>query len=251
MENFNEFDQSGTAPQRNFSDIFSHAFQVYGKGIGWALLLFLLFVIASMVLSMVAGPLVGYNPMAANEAMRDAGNPESFKDVMTQMMAIPGIQAYYAVSYILGLLLYPFYAGFQLIFHKANVGQPVMFSDLFVGFRKNALQYIIFGLISGIVMGIAIMLCFVPVFFVIPFFFLGMPILLFENVSAMDALKKSFTIGKENYGTLLGVGVVSLLIAIAGVVLCGIGVILSFPFYFAAMYSAYCAFVGVPKQVTA
>lgn len=250
METFSEFDQKGTAPQRNFSEIISHTFNIYGKGIGWALLLVVLTIIVQALLSFIAGPIAGYDPMAASEAMAGSTEPGDFRGMMEQMMAIPGIKTYYGISYILGLLVYPFYAGFQYIFHKANTGVSVQFSDLFAGFRQNALQYIIFGLISGIAMGISIMLCFVPVIFVAPLFFLGMPVIFFENATAMEAIRKSFSLVKNNYGTIFGVCIISGLIALAGVIFCGIGLLFTFPIYFAAMYSAYCAFVGVPDKVT-
>jgi uncharacterized membrane protein len=78
---------------------------------------------------------------------------------------------------------------------------------------------------------------------------LGYPILLFENASATEALGKSFNIAKENYGTFLGTTVLGALISIAGIVLCGIGIILTAPFMMIVMYSTYCAFLGKPRQI--
>ena len=82
-----------------------------------------------------------------------------------------------------------------------------------------------------------------------PFLMLGYPILLFENASFADALSKSFNIAKENYGTFLGVSLLSLLISISGILLCGIGIIATMPFFLVAMYSIYCAFLGRPRQI--
>ena len=97
---------------------------------------------------------------------------------------------------------------------------------------------------------VALMLCVLPVFFVFPFFFIGYPILLFENASFSEALSKSFNIAKENYGALLGTSLLSLLISIAGVILCGVGIYLTLPFFVVASYSAYCAYFGTPRQLT-
>lgn len=71
---------------------------------------------------------------------------------------------------------------------------------------------------------------------------LGYPILLFENASATEALGKSFNVAKENYGTFLGVTLLGFIISVAGVILCGIGIILTAPFIMIVMYSLYCAF---------
>ena len=84
--------------------------------------------------------------------------------------------------------------------------------------------------------------------FNIPFCYAGLG-LLFENASGTEALGKSFNIAKENYATFLGTTLLGLLISFAGIVLCGIGIIVTAPFIMIVMYSAYCAFLGKPRQL--
>lgn len=249
METFSEFDQPGTAPQRNFSDIINHAFTNYFKVIGWAILLFLIYIAISVVFSFVAGPISGYDALEAQSVMTGI-NPEDFSDVWSSFLEIPGYKEYLLISMLFSLVMYPLFTGFVMIMHRANMETQVSFSDLFIGFRTNAFQYILFGLISSLVMFVASLLCIFPVFFALPLFFLGVPIILFENASAIEAIKKSFNTAKENYGTLLGLSFISFIIAVAGILLCGIGVLLTYPFYFAAMYSAYCAYHGTPKNIS-
>ena len=98
-------------------------------------------------------------------------------------------------------------------------------------------------------MGVAFALCFLPAVFVIPFLLLGYPILLFENATFSEALSKSFSIAKDNYGTFLGTSVLGLLISIAGVFLCVIGIVFTALFYLVVMYSTYCAFCGRPRPI--
>lgn len=248
METFNEFDQSGTAPQKNFSEIINHAFTNYFKVVGWCILLFVIVLVLSIILSSIAGPITGYDPMAAQDEMQEIANDGRFMEAYQHMLGVPGYKENILLSSLLSLLVYPLYAGFLMILHRGNVSESVSFSDLFVGIRKNALQYIIYAIISTIATAIGLMLCVLPVFLVIPFFFLGVPFILFQNASAMEAISKSFNIAKNNYGTFLGVTIISILIAIVGVIFCGIGILLTAPFYFAAMYSAYCAYVGIPAR---
>ena len=92
-------------------------------------------------------------------------------------------------------------------------------------------------------------MCVVPALLAMPFFFLGYPILIFEKASAFDALKKSYDIAKENYGTILFTAFLAGLISIAGLVLCCVGVYLTLPFAYIVMYSTYCAYFGAPKQI--
>ncbi len=249
METFSEFDQQGTAPQRNFSDILSHGFNNYFKVIWWAILLCLIFIIISSVISAIATSVIGYDQAEMQEVMKDAIESKDFGSLPAKMFEVRGYSASNAISYIVSLLLYPVFVGFLYILQKGNLQKTVNFSDLFIGFRQNTLQIILFGLLSGIAMGISMMLCFFPVFFVAPLFALGLPIVFFENTTAVEGIKKSINIATKNYGTLLGVSLVSFIIAIAGVFFCGIGLLASFPFMFAAMYSAYCAFCGTPRQI--
>jgi len=79
---------------------------------------------------------------------------------------------------------------------------------------------------------------------------LGGPILLFENASFSDALSKSYQIAKENYSVFIGATLLGILISISGLLLCGIGVILTMYFYFAVMYALYVAYVGKPKAMS-
>ena len=92
-------------------------------------------------------------------------------------------------------------------------------------------------------------MCFIPGLFVLPFLLLGYPILLFENASFSEALSKSFSIAKDNYGTFLGTSILGLLISIMGVFLCGIGIIFTMSFFLVVMYSTYCAFLGRPRPI--
>lgn len=251
MDTFNEFDTQGTAPQRNLSDIISHGFNHYVKIIGWSILIIVLIAIVSSLVSSLLGSLVGYNQLEAQAEIEDmmSGGSMNPTDAITQMMSVPGYKESIILSYVFGLLLYPVYAGFVYAMHKVNTGQSVGFGDFFIGFRQNTVQYIVYGLIMGICLMIAAMLCVIPVFFVLPLFFLGIPIILFENASATAALSKSFNIAKANYGTLLGVSFVAFLICIGGIILCGIGILATAPFFYAAMYSAYVAYNGVPRQI--
>ncbi len=251
MENFSEFELQGTAPQRNFSDIISHAFNNYVKIIGWSILVTFLTFVASILISAITGPLVGYNSLETQAEMEELMKDGSFADgsFMTRMFEIPGYLESMLLSAVLSLLMYPIYAGYVYAMHRANTGQTVSLGDFFIGFRQNTLQYIIFGLLMGIAVIIGFMLCVLPLFFIIPFFFLGIPFILFENANAIDALKKSFRTAGSNYGTILAVSFISLIITVAGVIFCGIGILVTAPFFYAAMYSVYCAYFGVPREI--
>ncbi len=240
METFQEFDQPRN-PQKTTGEIISHAFETY-KGIFlYALLAMVIYIVASMIVQAVSG----FDSKIIMEEMRDSGN--DFSSI--KIWEIPGVKTYYGFSGLLGVLMAPLYVGLIYIANKFNFKQPIQFSDLFIGYKQNFLNIVIYSIISSLILGIAFAMCILPGFFVLPFLLLGYPILLFENASFGEALSKAFNVAKENYGVMLGASVLGLLISISGVLLCGIGVLATAMFFLAVMYSAYCAFLGTPRQI--
>ncbi|WP_294220268.1 beta-carotene 15,15'-monooxygenase [uncultured Chryseobacterium sp.] len=240
MSEFNEFDQQGSVPERSTGAVISHAFEMY-KGV------FLYAVVAMIIygiLGAVIQGLTGMNSAAMFEDIRDSGDYSNFS-----VFSTPGFPLYLTLSGILGLVLSPLYVGLIYMINKYNTKNPIEFSDLFIGYRQNFINILIYALLSGIISSIAISLCFFPIIFVYPLLMLGYPILLFENASATEALGKSFNIAKENYGVFLGATFVGFLLSMTGIVLCFIGIIVTAPFIFAVMYSLYCAHLGKPRPV--
>ncbi len=239
MDTFTEFEQP-TGPEKSAGAIISHAFEIYKGiflyGIGALLIMF--------AISLIIQPLSGFNGMDFMEEYKSS--PETFSDTM---WSVPGIKTYYGLSGLLNVLLMPLYVGIIYIANKYNLKESISFSDLFIGYKQNFVNIIIYAIISSIIMGIAAALCFLPLIFVLPFLLLGYPILLFENATFSEALSKSFKIAKENYGVFLGASVLGWLISLMGIFLCCIGVIFTACFYLVVMYSTYCAYCGRPRTI--
>jgi uncharacterized membrane protein len=240
MSEFNEFDQQGSVPEKSTGSVISHAFEMY-KGV-------FLYAVVAMIIYSILGAIIqsltGMNSAEMIEEMRDSGDYSNFS-----VFGAPGMPLYFGLSGLLGLLLSPLYVGLIYMTNKYNTKNPIEFSDLFIGYKQNFVNILIYALLAGIISTVAISLCVLPIIFVYPFLMLGYPILLFENVSATEALGKSFNIVKENYGVFLGATFVGFLLSMAGIVLCFIGIILTAPFIFVVMYSLYCAYLGKPRQI--
>ncbi|NIF07241.1 beta-carotene 15,15'-monooxygenase [Chryseobacterium sp. Tr-659] len=238
MSEFNEFDQQGSVPNRDTGSIISHAFEMYKGVFGYGIVAMIVYLIGGSVIQM----LTGFNSASMMEEMRSSGGDFNYWNT-------PGLSLYMGASSLFGILLSPLYVGLIYMVNKYNTKNPIEFTDLFIGYRQNFVNILIYSFLSGIISTVALMLCVIPIIFVYPLLLLGYPILLFENASATDALSKSFNIAKENYGTFLLTTFLGALISVAGVILCGIGVILTAPFMMIVMYSAYCAFLGKPRQI--
>ncbi|MCJ7933868.1 MAG: beta-carotene 15,15'-monooxygenase [Chryseobacterium sp.] len=238
MSEFNEFDQQGSVPGRETGSIISHAFEMYKGVFGYAVVAMIIYMLGGYVIQL----LTGFNSASMMEEVRSSGEDFNY-------WSMPGLPLYMTFSGLFGILLAPLYVGLIYMVNKYNTKNPIEFSDLFIGYRQNFVNILIYSILSGIISSVAAALCFLPFLFVYPFLLLGYPILLFENASATEALGKSFNIAKENYVTFLFTTLLGGLISIAGIFLCGIGIILTAPFMMVVMYSTYCAFLGKPRQI--
>lgn len=242
MSDFNEFDQQGSAPNRDTGSIISHAFEMYKGGFLYALVVMIIYIIGDYIIKSISG----FNSYTNYSDFKDF-DEDAYKEVLFNR---PGMTLYYSFTGLFTILLSPLFVGLIYISNKFNTKIPVEFSDLFIGYRQNLGNILLYSLITNIILTIAAMMCVIPVFFVFPLFLLGYPILLFENANAMDALSKTYNIAKENYGIFLGTGILAALISISGVLLCCFGLIFTYPFIYIAMYSVYCAYLGKPRQIT-
>ena len=238
MDTFEEFDQP-IGPEKSAGAIIAHAFEIY-KGI---FMYGIAAVLLTSLISFLVQPISGFNSGDLMEEMKDNG------DTFPSLWQVPGFALYAGLSGLISLLLTPIYVGLIYIANKYNLQEKISFGDLFIGFKQNFVNIIIYALISSIIIAISVAMCVIPVFFVFPLLLLGYPILLFENATFSEALSKSFSIAKDNYGTFLGAALLGFLISIAGAALCGIGIIFTFSFYLIVMYSAYCAFCGRPRPI--
>lgn len=237
MTDFNEFDNHGSIPQKQSGSIISHAFDLY-KG---TLLYVVAAIVLSFIVSMIVSSVAGINMQLMLEDLKNGNRSGIF--------AVPGMGMYYGLSGLASLLLSPLYVGLIFIFNKFNNKEGIEFGDLFIGYKQNFVNILVYSLISSIIITISFGLCLLPGFFVAPFLMLGFPILLFENASFGEALSKSFKIASENYGVFLGATVLGILISISGIILCFIGILLTAYFYLAVMYSLYVAYQGNPRPV--
>lgn len=241
MAQLTDFQKPGSVPEKETLSIIMHALAMYKGAVLYGIIAMLIYVAGSYLIQNA----IGFDSVNMVNEIRNS----DLNDSDLNYWDAPGFSTYIALSGIFGLLLSPLYIGLIYMADQFNSRNPVRFSDLFIGYRRNFINIIIYAIIASIISGVAAFFCVIPFFFVYPFLLLGYPILTFEKVSAIEALTKSVAIAKENYGALLGVTCLGLLMSVIGIILCGIGIVLTAPFFTMVMYSAYCAFLGKPTHI--
>ena len=252
MENFSEFDRQGQAPTTEVGSIISHAWENYKGIFGYTLLYALISIIAYGILSAIlpgsSENLNIYKDIIESVKNGESVDMESIKEMQSNMgfgsRILTGL-----MGVIFGALLYPLNAGLMYIAHKYNFKKQIDISDLFIGYRQNTINLITYGAVVTLLATIGIYMCILPGIYIYIASFIGLPIIFFENKTAIDALKKSFSITNSNFGIFLGVVILSWLISGSGIMICCIGILLTMGFNMSVKYSLYSAFCGTPYEL--
>ena len=251
MSNFDEFDRP-IGPEKDTSSIISHAFENYKGVLIYGILYIIIAFFIEFLLSLVF-PGSSLSPDTIKEIIESSksGETDAIKDIILSNQDISfGSQAFSILaSLISGALLYPLTAGMVYINHKNNSKQQIEVTDLFIGYKQNTLNLMLYGLVISVLASIGTLLCVIPGIYIYIIGFVGLPIVFFGNKNLSEGLNLSFSTTNQNLGLVLGVAILGFLISISGVLLCGIGILLTLPFIYSASYSLYCALFGTPYEI--
>ncbi len=106
--------------------------------------------------------------------------------------------------------------------------------------------YIVASILYGLAVSIGLILCIIPgLFLAIMFTFYGYYIL-DRGVGATDSLGESWNLVKSNFGSILGLLVLAIVLNFVGLLLCGIGILVTGPVTWTAIAYAYRTLNGEP-----
>jgi len=160
---------------------------------------------------------------------------------------------YYVLSLVfIGVFLAPLYAGFIQINRDIDTSNEVSISNIFTHYKsKYFLQIVAYTLIVQL---ISSALTFIPfggtlLSYIFAWFtVLGVPLIIFGNLSAIDAIQYSFKLVAKNPWTILLILIVAVLIAIAGLFALCIGIIFTMPIIYSTYYVLYKNIVGFKEE---
>lgn len=235
--------------QLDFGTVFESAFENYKKIIWYAGLMFLVFSILISII-MIAG-LISY---VGIEHM------EEFGEKMKQLSTLQEMPLDIAIPLNAGLLLFsgllnPFMAGFFKMADCGEKGEEFNVSTMFSYYKfPYFLNIFLFVIIIGSInTGLAMLLQSAGLSFVgtvtnllISFLtFLAIPLIIFGNLNATDAIKYSILLVSKQPLILLGLVIVAGIGSILGIFGLCIGVFFTLPFMYSMNYIIYKSIIGV------
>ena len=251
IERLHDIEKNGY--QLDFGNVFNHAFENYKKIALYAGLVLFIFIVLFSIF--MVGSLVS---VLGIHAMTEELSPEKFKieNLSQSNLLIFGI-----ITIFVTALLSPFQAAFLKMTDCGDKDEEFIISSLF-GYYKLPYLTEIMGstlLISIISFTQATLLTYVHLDFlgtIITYFisfitFLTVPLIIFGNLKAIEAIKYSIMIVLKQPIVLLGLMVVAIIGAFVGIMGCCIGIFFTMPFLYSMNYAIYTAIVGIdtPQEI--
>lgn len=143
---------------------------------------------------------------------------------------------------------YIFYAGIMIFTLKQLRGEQAKFEDLFIAF-KNPAPYFVGGLLYGLATAIGVLACCVGSIAIAGLLMFMFPLIHDRKLSGVAAFQESINLLKDQWPMAMAYIFCTALFSIAGIIACGIGVLVTMPIMYIAPALAYHKIVGVPDGV--
>jgi hypothetical protein len=236
--------------QLDFGNVFNHAFENYKKIALYAGLVLFVFTILFGLLAI--GTLISFWGI---DLITEKLNPENLKP---ENLSGSSFLIYGSAILVVSCLLTPFQAGFlkmadcgekdeefhistlfsyyQLPYFKEIVASTFLITSISF-LQATALSYLKLDLLGNFISN-----------FISFFTILTIPLIIFGNLKAIEAIKYSIVIVLKKPFVLLGLIIVAIIGAMVGFVGCCIGVFFTLPFFYSMNYAVYNAIVGIDSQ---
>ena len=233
----------------DFSDVFNHAFENYKKIALYAgLALFVFLVLMGIIVAGIAVSVMGMAVL----------NEKFIENLKLENLSGVYIILYLIVAVFFSALLSPFNAGLLKMAYSAEKDEEFHVSTFFEYFKAPYFKELFTAtiLISLVSSGLSILLELANIQILglltsmaVSFLtVLTLPLIIFGELKAIDAIQSSFTIVIKQPVTLILLIVVAYIGSFVGLIGCCIGMFFTVPFIYSTQYTIYCAIVGIDSK---
>jgi uncharacterized membrane protein len=235
--------------QLDFGNVFNHAFENYKKIALYAGLMIFVFSVLLGVL-IVGAAIFTFGISVINEKSLENIKNENFSDTFLVVYVLGAI--------VLSCLLSPFPAGLIKMAHCGEKDQEFHVTTILEYYKAPYFKELVLAtlIISILSSGLSSLMDYAGIKIVgsliamiVSFFtFLTIPLIIFGNLKAIEALKSSLIIVSKQPFVLLGLIVVSAIASMVGLIGCCIGIFFTIPFMYSMYYAIYVAIIGIDSE---
>ena len=141
----------------------------------------------------------------------------------------------------------PLNAGSLIVAFKVLRNRETTFGDFFRGFN-HYVPLVLVSLISGVLIGLGFVLLIIPGIYLAIAYTFALPLVLDKKMNFWDAMEFSRKLISKNWFSFFGFILVLALINFAGIMLLGVGLLVTIPLSVGAIAAAYADIVGLPTS---
>lgn len=237
--------------QLDFEKVFNKAFENYKKIALYAGLMIFVFMVILMIIIVSMG--ISFLGVAAL-------SQESMKELTVNLENLSGVNLmiYMGASILFSSLISPLTAGLIKMAYCAERDEEFHVSTVFSYYSTKYFSQIFTAtfLILLVSNGVSMALTYSGIILIGPmislaisfFTILTIPLIIFSDVNALDAIKYSFSIVLKQPLILLGLIVVAIIGSMVGFIGCCIGVFFTIPFVYSMFYAMYSEIIGFENE---
>lgn len=237
--------------QLDFEKVFNKAFENYKKIALYAGLMIFVFMVILMIIIISMG--ISFLGVAAL-------SQESMKELTVNLENLSGVNLmiYMGASILFSSLISPLTAGLIKMAYCAERDKEFHVSTVFSYYSTKYFSQIFTAtfLILLVSNGVSMALTYSGIILIGPmislaisfFTILTIPLIIFSDVNALDAIKYSFSIVLKQPLILLGLIVVAIIGSMVGFIGCCIGVFFTIPFVYSMFYAMYSEIIGFENE---
>ncbi len=165
-------------------------------------------------------------------------HPFFFSLYMLLIVSIQGMVVIYLQAYMIvysALLAPPLYAGFYLVANKLSRGEEVIYPDFFAGFRFWIPAAVV-SLLSQTLIALGLIALIIPGIYLAVSYLFAIPMGIFGGLDPWAAMEWSRKLITRNWWRFFGLLLILLVLNLLGLVLAGIGLLLTIPLTFLVLY---------------
>jgi hypothetical protein len=216
-----QFDETNTSnpkfifrKERDFGEIITDSFSFFSQNYKTILQIFLKYVGPFVILT-VLGNL--YYQYKTGDIFSDisvlSGNPDYILNAFTENLIVLILFLLSAIISSVAMYAVTLHIIKSYIENKGIIKDDEVLS----GLKNDFFRIIGFSILSGLAVFFGLILCVLPGIYLIVVFFIGLSIMIFEDISILDAFSRCFKLIKDNWWiTFATILVFSILIAILG-----------------------------------
>ena len=163
----------------------------------------------------------------------------AFNKKMEEIARLPQARNFSLAFFFLLALINPLNVGLYKIFRKIDLKEPISTNDLFAGYLGfDFFKFFGFYLFWIIIFTYANAFLLLGIFWLLITLF-SIPLMFFMDVKTFEGIGLTTKALKKNFGMIAIGCVVALIFGLSGLLLFGIGFLLTFPFWNAMVYALY------------